>query len=128
MPFNIDLKNTLPKITKRDVNRGYFPRYFAAKANQINHEVFEITRRDYEYLRESRYIITGHLNWVIKGPLEDREVWFYTGNPTYDMGGKEPINLPGVLTQNRGAVRFLSKRIPILGNHLTNYQEFYVGD
>ena len=117
---------TEQQITQVHRQRGYVPRYFAAKANHINQEVFEITRRDYDKLYSNQYIILGHLNWVIKGRLEDQIIHLYTGNPTYE-GGKEPINIPGVLTQNAGAVRFLSRKIPVVKNHLINYEQFYIG-
>ena len=74
----------------------------------------------------------GHLNWTIKGLQEDREIWIYTGSPVYDdiseKRGTEPISIPGVLTQNEGAVRFLSRKIPAVKNYLTDYKQFYVGD
>ena len=126
MTFLVNITNTLPTITEVHKQNGVLPRYFAAKANHIDKEVFEITRRRYEQLYDNRYVMLGHLNWVIVGPLEDREIWVYTGSPIYDMGGKEPINIPGVLTQNAGAVRFLSKTIPAVKNHLTDYKQFYV--
>ena len=126
MTFLVNIANTLPTITEIHKQNGVLPRYFAAKANHIDKEVFEITRRRYEQLYDNRYVMLGHLNWVIVGPLEDREIWVYTGSPIYDMGGKEPINIPGVLTQNAGAVRFLSKTIPAVKNHLTDYKQFYV--
>ena len=117
---------TEQQITQVHRQRGYVPRYFAAKANHINQEVFEITRRDYEYFKDARYVILGQLNWVITGLLEDREIWVYTGSPIYDMGGKEPISIPGLLTQNRAAVRFLSGQIPAVKNYLTDYKQFYI--
>ena len=116
---------TEQQITQVHRQRGYVPRYFAAKANHINQEVFEITRRDYDKLYSNEYVILGHLNWVIKGRLGDQILNLYTGNPTYE-GGKEPINIPGVLTQNEGAVRFLSRKIPAVKNYLTNYGQFYI--
>jgi len=116
---------TEQQITQVHRQRGYVPRYFAAKANHINQEVFEITRRDYDRLYSNQYVILGHLNWVIKGRLGDQSLNLYTGNPTYE-GGKEPINIPGVLTQNEGAVRFLSRKIPAVKNYLTNYGQFYI--
>ena len=116
---------TEQQITQVHRQRGYVPRYFAAKANHINQEVFEITRRDYDKLYSNQYVILGHLNWVIKGRLGDQILNLYTGNPTYE-GGKEPINIPGVLTQNAGAVRFLSRKIPAVKNYLTNYKQFYI--
>ena len=128
MSFNVSLETILPTITEKHIQRGSLPRYFAAKANHIDKQVFEIARRDYYNLQDNRYIILGHLNWLIAGQLEDREMWVYTGSPIYDMGGKEPISIPGLLTQNRAAVRFLSKTIPAVKNHLTDYKQFYVGD
>ena len=116
---------TEQQITQVHRQRGYVARYFAAKANHINQEVFEITRRDYDKLYSNQYVILGHLNWVIKGRLGDQILNLYTGNPTYE-GGKEPINIPGVLTQNEGAVRFLSRKIPAVKNYLTNYGQFYI--
>ena len=116
---------TEQQITQVHRQRGYVARYFAAKANHINQEVFEITRRDYDKLYSNQYVILGHLNWVIKGRLEDQIIHLYTGYPTYE-GGKEPITIPGVLTQNEGAVRFLSRKIPAVKNYLTNYGQFYI--
>ena len=126
MSFMVSLTTTLPTITEKHKNQGYLERYFAAKGNHIDKEVFEITRRRYEQLYDNRYVILGHLNWLITGLLEDREVWVYTGSPIYNMGGKEPISIPGLLTQNRAAVRFLSKKIPAVKNYLTDYKQFYV--
>ena len=126
MSFNVSLETILPTITEKHIQRGSLPRYFAAKANHIHSEVFEITHRHYEYYYPKRYVVLGQLNWVISGLLEDREMWVYTGSPIYDMGGKEPISIPGVLTQNRGAVRFLSKKIPAVKDYLTDYKQFYI--
>jgi len=108
------------------IKMGYLPRYFAAKANHINDEVFEISRRQWEEYYNIKYVILGHLNWVIKGQLDDRQHLLYTGNPTFD-GGREPISIPGLLTQNRAAVRFLSRRIPAVKNYLADYKQFYIG-
>ena len=118
---------TEQQITQVHKQRGYVARYFAAKANHINQEVFEITRRDYDKLYSNQYVILGHLNWVIKGRLDDQIIHLYTGNPSY-VGGKEPINIPGVLTQNAGAVRFLGRKIPVVKNYLINYEQFYIGN
>jgi len=125
MSFLVNLTTTLPTITEKHKNQGYLERYFAARGNHIDKEVFEITRRRYEQLYDNRYIILGHLNWLITGPLEDREYLLYTGNPMFE-GGREPISIPGLLTQNRGAVRFLSKQIPAVKNYLTDYKQFYI--
>ena len=126
MTFLVNIANTLPTITEIHKQNGVLPRYFAAKANHIDKEVFELTRRGWEKYYDINYVVLGHLNWVITGPLEDREMWVYTGSPIYDMGGKEPISIPGVLTQNRAAVRFLSKTIPAVKNYLTDYKQFYI--
>ena len=129
MSFTVNIKKTPlteQQITENHKHRGYVLRYFAAKANHIDEQVFEVTRRDYEFLKTNQYIITGTLSWIIKGPLEDREFLIYTGNPTFE-GSREPINIPGVLTQNESAVRFLSKKIPAVKNYLTDYKQFYVG-
>ena len=132
MSFNVSLETILPTITEKHIQRGSLPRYFAAKANHIDKQVFEITHREYYNLYDNRYVILGHLNWRIKGRLEDREMWVYTGNHTLNSPdhpqGTEPINIPGVLTQNEGAVRFLSRKIPAVKNYLTDYKQFYVGD
>ena len=128
MSFSViipDNSLTEQQITQVHRQRGYVPRYFAAKANHINQEVFEITRRGYDKLYSNQYVVLGHLNWVIKGRLGDQILNLYTGNPTYE-GGKEPITIPGVLTQNAGAVRFLSRKIPAVKNYLTNYGQFYI--
>jgi len=116
---------TLDQITQADRRRGYVPRYFAAQINHIRQEVFEVTLRDYNFFYNVRDIIVGHLNWAITGPLDDGEMWIYTGSPIYNRGGTEPISIPGVLTQNRGSVRFLSRKIPAVKNYLTDYKQFY---
>ena len=46
--FNISIKNSTPTVTEDHIRIGHLPRYFAAKANHIDKEVFEITRRDWE--------------------------------------------------------------------------------
>ena len=134
MPFRINIRSTPlveSQITAVNRSSGYVPRYFAAKSNQIDKKVFEITRRDYEYFQDNKYIVLGHLNWTIKGNLVDRAIWVYTGSPVHDdmlespRRGTEPINIPGVLTQNEGAVRFLSRKIPAVENYLTDYKQFY---
>ena len=133
MTFLVNITNTLPTITEVHKQNGVLPRYFAARANHINNEVFEITSRDYEVFLDNSYVMVGHLNWTIKGKLDDHTLWVYTGSPIYDdaaespQRGTEPIIIPGLLTQNRAAVKFLSKRIPSLENRLINYQEFYIG-
>ena len=111
MSFAVNIPDnplTEQQITRVHRQRGYVARYFAARANHINQEGFELTRSNYDKLYSNQYVILGHLNWVIKGPLEDRKHLLYTGNPAFE-GSREPINIPGVLTQNAGAVRFLSR-------------------
>ena len=127
MSFIVSIQSATPIITETHTIRGHLPRYFAAKANHINDEVFEVNRREYERLYGNSYVVLGHLNWTIKGQLEDRKHLLYTGNPTFE-GGKEPINIPGVLTQNEGAVRFLSRKIPAIKNYLIDYEQFHVGE
>ena len=127
--FHVNLTNnplTGQQITQAHRQQGYVARYFVARANRIHNEVFEVNRREYEKHSDDSYVLSGHLNWIIKGLLEDHQVSIYTGNPTFD-GGREPINVPGVLTQNRGAVRFLSRKIPAVKDYLTNYEEFHRG-
>ena len=127
MSFIVNIQSATPIITETHTIRGHLPRYFAAKANHINDEVFEVNRREYERLYGNSYVVLGHLNWTIKGQLEERKHLLYTGNPTFE-GGKAPINIHGVLTQNEGTVRFISRKIPAVKNYLTNYGLFYVGD
>ena len=129
--FTVNIKETPlteQQITEEHKQRKYVPRFFVAKANHIDEQVYEVNFKDYEYHKRNRYMITGRLNWLIRGPLEDHEMWVYTGSPIYDMGGKEPIIIPGILTQNETAVRFLSRKIPAVNNYLTDYKQFYVGD
>ena len=48
--------------------------------------------------------------------------------PESPQRGTEPINIPGVLTQNEGAVRFLSRQIPAVKNYFDRpnaYEEFW---
>ena len=129
--FEVNIKET--PLTESQIEEthklhGHVPRYFVAKGNQVDTQVYEVNLRDYEFHRRDHYMIIGRLNWLIRGPLEDREIWVYTGSPIYDMGGKEPISIPGILTQNETAVRFLSRKIPAVKNYLTDYKQFYVGD
>lgn len=127
MSFLTTITNTIPVVNQKDINRKYMHRYFAAKASLINTEVFEITRRDYEVFQNNTFVISGHLKWLIVGKLEDTEILVYTGNPAY-TSGKEPITIPGLLTQNQASVKFLSRRLPYLSKHIRNYQQFYVGE
>ena len=80
MPFRVNIISTPlteSQITHNHRRRGYVPRYFAAKLNQIDKKVFEITREDYEYFQDHKYVMVGYLNWTIKGSLKDNEIWIY---------------------------------------------------
>jgi len=127
MSFTVNIKNTTPIVTKQDINRKFMYRYFASKANQVNTTVYEITRRDYEKYLDNPFVVLGHLKWVIDGKLKDTKMDVYTGNSKNDRG-IESIVIPGVLTQNKASVMFLSKKIPAIKNLLRRYDQFYIGD
>ena len=127
MSFVVNIKNTIPSVTQKDINRGYMPRYFATRANQIRDQVYEISLRDYHTFTGNRFVVLGHLTWMIDGDLEDKTITVYTGNPSFPEG-REPIIIPGVLTQNKASVMFLSKKIPAIKSYLRKYDQFYVGE
>lgn len=109
-------------------------RYFASKANQLRETpvnniqregpVYEITRRDYERYLDNPYVVTTHLKWLIVGKKEDTIIEVYMTNPNE----KEPITIPGVLTQNKASVMFHSRKIPAIKSYLRKYDQFYVGE
>ena len=124
-------------VKQKDINRKFMYRYFASKANQLRETpvnniqregpVYEITRRDYERYLDNQFVVTGHLKWLIVGRKEDTIINLYTGNPAYEEG-KEPITIPGVLTQNAASVMFLSRKLPAIKSYLRKYDQFYVGE
>lgn len=127
MFFRVKILDHVPIASDRDIDRGYFARYFVSKANQTTTRVHEVSRNEYDRLKRKDFITNGRLNWTIRGSLEDTILNLYTGNPAFEMG-KEPIAIPGVLTQNQGAVIFLSRRIPALQSYLRRFDQFYVGE
>ena len=127
MSFIVTIKNTVPVVNQKDINRKFMYRYFASKANQLDTAVYEITRREYDRHVGNSYVILGNLKWSIVGKLEDITINLYTGNPAYEFG-REPITIPGILTQNESAVRFLGRRIPVVKSYLRKYDQFYVGE
>ena len=127
MTFMINIDQTIPSVTDKDIRRKFMYRYFAAKSNHRTSMIYEITRRDYDRLVDNDYVVLGNLKWVIVGKLEDRTIQVYTGNPAYEQG-KEPIVIPGILTQNQASVMFLSRRIPAITSYLRKYDQFYVGE
>lgn len=127
MTFTVNIRQTVPLVTQQDIRRKFMYRYFASRGNQIDTTIYEISRRDYDTYVDNRFIILGHLKWVIVGKLEDTTMDLYTGNPTHEAG-LEPIFFPGVLTQNQASVRFLSRKIPAATSYLRKYDQFYVGE
>ena len=123
--FNIKIPDYVPIITERDIKRRSFVRYFVSKSNQIKSTVHEVNQRQYDALLPETYVVGGYWNWKIVGRLEDYVINVHTGAPP---NGMEDIKIPGVLTQNRGSVIFLSKRLPALESFLTKYDQFYVGE
>ena len=134
MSFIVTIKNTVPVVSQKDINRKFMYRYFASKANQLRETpvnniqregpVYEITRRDYERYLDNPYVVTTHLKWLIVGKKEDTIIEVYMTNPNE----KEPITIPGVLTQNKASVMFHSRKIPALKSYLRKYDQFYVGE
>lgn len=127
MNLIVNLKSIVPEITPSDINRGFKPRYFAAKSNQIRDKVYEIDLRTYHDLSSNDFVVLGHINWIIVGDLEDSTINVHTGSPIHPHG-METITIPGVLTQNEISVMFLSKKIPAISNYLKNLKQFYVGE
>lgn len=127
MSFNVKILDYVPEITEQDIRRGYVPRYFVARGNQITTVVHEVSDTEYNKLKQKDFLVTGYINWSITGKLEDTYIDLYTGNPTYEAG-LEPILFAGVLTQNEAAVRFLGRKIPAVINYLRRYDQFYVGE
>lgn len=125
--YSYTILDYVPMITEQDEARGYVPRYFITKSNHITTTVHEVSRKEYDRLKGKDIMVSGYINWVIRGKLEDTILSVHTGNPTYE-NGYEPITIPGVLTQNEGAVRFLGRKIPALINYLRRYDQFYVGE
>lgn len=124
--FDSQIVNEIPIITQAHINQKYVTRYFVSKSNQLRTVVYEVGVRQYDDLMTNCCVIGGFLNWIIKGPLDDYTVKVYTGVPWNE--GVEDINIPGVMSQNKGAVMYLGKKIPILKNTLTIYDQFYIGD
>lgn len=124
--FDFQIVNEIPTITQAHISQKYVTRYFVARSNQIHSVVYEVGDRQYDDLMANCCVIGGYLNWIIKGPLDDYTVKVYTGVPW--NGGVEDIRIPGVRSQNKGAVMYLGKKIPILKNTLTMYDQFYIGE
>jgi len=124
MSFLVNIKPTTPVVTNRDKNRKYMYRYFVSKANQINTMVYEVNLREYEKHMGNQYIVNTYLKWLIVGKKEDTIIEVYMTNPNE----KEPITIPGVLTQNKASVMFYSRKIPALKSYLRKYDQFYVGE
>ena len=127
MSLTVQVRPKAPQITKADISRGYFYRFFAAKANQIKDLIYEIDRVEYERLRSNSYIVLVRIKWKITGNLEDVFVPINTGS-VLGGGGLEEIRVPGVLTENESSVIFGSERIPALKTYITNFKEYYNDD
>jgi hypothetical protein len=123
--FNVTIPDYIPTVTEQDIKNRSFIRYFMSKANQTNSIVHEVSQRRYDELIPEPFVVGGFLNWVIVGKMDDYTINVYTGAPP---NGTEDIKIPGVLTQNRGSVIFLSRKLPMVENFLTKYDQFYVGE
>jgi len=86
--------------------------------------VYEVNLREYEKHMGNQYIVNTYLKWLIVGKKEDTIIEVYMTNPNE----KEPITIPGVLTQNKASVMFHSRKIPAIKSYLRKYDQFYVGE
>lgn len=123
-PFDVDIISYYPKVTQRDIDRGYFVRYFLARGNHVNDVVFEVEKDEYRRLKYDPYIVHAYVNWVIKGDLHDKTRRVYVG----ERGLEDYIEvvIPGVISQNRAYVNYVADWMPAIKRLLTNYEQFYV--
>ena len=124
MTLYVEIKSSRPQPNEQDKERGFFYRFFAAKANQLNARAYEVNRQEYTRLNRNPYVVTERVKWTISGILEDRIIPVYVGGPEMT----ENVVIPGVLTQNQASIRFAVERIPALKTILTDPQELYIDE
>ena len=61
--------NSIPDITEKDYNTGSITRYFVQKANNINAEVFEISKADFN--KNLTLYEKTSFSWIILGIKEE---------------------------------------------------------
>ena len=64
----IILKSITLNIKKKDYDRGFVNRYFARQANDINTDMFEISKKDFR--KKTPYYIKGVIIWKLTGSEE----------------------------------------------------------
>lgn len=111
--------DVLPKITNADIQNGTITRYFARQTNLPNGEIIEVTKSQYDQLKNIPLYTIVQIPWKISGPTAD------VSPPPLD-------NMPtrmytGVVAANQQSIQLGNRELPGLSNKLINPLQFYQG-
>lgn len=101
-----------PIPSDADYTNGYIIRYIIRRVNGDTSTIREVSREDYNALKNDPLYIQTSFTWLIKGKLE----------PTY-MGSS--IVVPGVLEYNFKAIQTTERTIPGVSLILRNLAQFH---
>lgn len=106
----------IPRPSDADHEFGEIRRYFSQQANQSNGEVIETSKGVFNVLSEKSLFTVVELRWTISGDAED----------TIDSSTGE-VDVRGVRSSNRAAVKEAAKVISAITNKLANTLQLWRG-
>lgn len=94
------INTNIPHPTEVDYKRGYISRYFIQKINDVNSNIFEISKDNFSMFNNNVFYNCVILDWRITGTKED------------------------IKNSNSISVKLASKNMPKLMMYLPNYLQF----
>lgn len=95
----------IPKLKKGDKEKGSTKRYFVK--DKRKGKIIETDLQTYQQAQELPSIITAEVDWIIKGPAEDKII---NGYP-----------FEGAASKNKKAIQALEKQMPGISIFVTDY-------
>jgi len=110
------IKPFTPQPSNSDYETGEIQRYFVQQVNQINGEIFEVSKYNFTELQSSPLYLRVSLRWKISGPAESVRT---------NVNGKLIRERSGVLEANQAAITQAAIQMPRISQKLSNPFQFW---
>ena len=107
------------KLSESDKSNGVIIRYFAKMSNDVNSEIFEISKQNYQNLKAVSLYRTIEIPWLIRGNIQD-----VVG--LRETGEQVTIRI-GVKTANQNTIRNAEREFSSLSSIVNDPLQFYMG-
>lgn len=111
-PKDSSASSYTPVPTEDDYKNGYMVRYFIKRVNGDLSTIKEVTKDDFEDIRDNPLYVNTSLIWRLTGKIEDTNI-----------PGSIPI--PGVANANYKSIKNAEKTVPNLSQYLIDIIQYY---